>query len=50
MFSDEVTINTGNETKNVCSSEKMTQTGDGEVWQSNKINTNDNQTQVSIGA
>lgn len=47
MFSDEVTtLNSGSETKNVCSSEKMTQTGDGEIWQSNRINTNDNQIQV----
>ncbi|KAL0279686.1 UNVERIFIED_CONTAM: hypothetical protein PYX00_001187 [Menopon gallinae] len=42
MFSDEVTTLAG-ETKNVCSSEKMTQTVDGELWQSGR--SGDNQIQ-----
>lgn len=46
MFSDEVTtLNSGSEAKNICSSEKMTQTGDGEIWQTNK-SPNDSQGQV----
>lgn len=33
MFSDVVLLHGDQAAKNVCSSEKMTQTGDGNVWQ-----------------
>ena len=44
MFCDEVTtLNSTSEAKNICSSEKMTQTDDGDLWQHNKNNSSDNQ-------
>ncbi|KAK6624355.1 hypothetical protein RUM44_011214 [Polyplax serrata] len=49
MFCDEVTtLNSVSEEKNICSSEKMTQTDDGDIWQHNKTNANDTQSGTDI--